>query len=42
MAVRSITTRLSLDGEQEFKRGMTAVNAQLKALVAELKAVTAE
>ena len=29
MAVRTITTKLALDGEQEFKRAMDEVNASL-------------
>lgn len=39
---RTISTRLELTGEQEFRKSMSAVNAQYKALQAEIKAVSAE
>lgn len=36
MAVRTITTRLALDGEAQFKQAMTSVNASLRAMKSEL------
>lgn len=36
MAVRTITTRLALDGETQFKQAMTSVNASLRAMKSEL------
>lgn len=36
MAVRTITTRLALDGEAKFKQEMTAVNASLRAMKSEI------
>lgn len=36
MAVRTITTRLALDGEQEFKREMSSVNSELKTIRTEM------
>lgn len=36
MAVRTITTRLALDGEAQFKQAMTGVNASLRAMKSEL------
>lgn len=37
MAVRTITTRLALDGEQEFKREMGEVNSRLKTQRSEMQ-----
>ena len=42
MATRNISTRISLDGEQEFKKQMTAVNGEMKNLKAEMRLVEAE
>lgn len=42
MAVRNITTRIALDGEQEFKQQMTSVNSELKTLKTEMKLVDSE
>lgn len=42
MAVRTISTSIKLDGEQEFKRQMDAVNSELKTLKSEMSLVTAE
>lgn len=36
MAVRTITTRLALDGEAQFKQAMTSVNSSLRAMKSEL------
>lgn len=36
MGVRTITTRLALDGESQFKQAMTSVNASLRAMKSEL------
>ncbi|NBI08650.1 phage tail tape measure protein [Colidextribacter sp. OB.20] len=36
MAVRTITTRLALDGEAQFKQAMTSVNASLRAMKSEI------
>lgn len=36
MAVRTITTRLALDGEAQFKQAMTSVNASLRAMKSEM------
>lgn len=36
MAVRTITTRLSLDGETQFKQAMTSINGALRNLKSEL------
>ena len=37
MAVRTITTRIALDGETEFKKSMTAVNGELRNLKSEMR-----
>lgn len=37
MATRSITTKISLDGEKEFKRQMADVNSELKTLRSEMQ-----
>ena len=37
MAVRTITTRLAIDGETQFKQALSAANASLSALRSELK-----
>lgn len=42
MATRTITTRLELDGEKEFKREMSEVNSHLKTLKTEMQKVEAE
>lgn len=42
MAVNDIGPRIGIDGEAEFKKSIAAVNAQMRALGAEMKAVTAE
>lgn len=42
MAVRTISTSLKLDGEQEFKRQMNSVNSELSTLKSEMSLVTAE
>lgn len=42
MATRNISTRISLDGEQEFKKQMTAVNGEMRNLKVELKLTEAE
>lgn len=42
MATRTITTRLALDGEQEFKRGLADVNSNLKTMKSEMGLVDAE
>ena len=42
MAVRTISTSIKLDGEQEFKRQMDTVNSELKTLKSEMSLVTAE
>ena len=42
MSVRTITTRLAIDGEQEFKKQMTAVNNELRTLKSEMKLADAE
>ena len=42
MAVRTISTRITLDGEQEFKQQMGAVNRELKNLSSEMKLLEAE
>ena len=42
MAVRQITTRLAVDGEQEFKREMSAVGNAMKTLKSEMSLVDAE
>ena len=36
MAVRTITTRLALDGETQFKQAMTSINGALRNLKSEL------
>lgn len=42
MAVRTISTAIKLEGEQEFKRQMGLVNSGLKTLKSEMSLVTAE
>lgn len=42
MAVRQITTRLAIDGEQEYKKQLAAVNRELGNLGAEMKRVDAQ
>lgn len=42
MAVRTISTAIKLEGEQEFKRQMGLVNSELKNLKSEMSLVTAE
>lgn len=42
MAVRTISTSIKLDGEQEFKKQMSSVNSELKTLKSEMALVTAE
>lgn len=42
MAVRQITTKFALDGEQEFKRQLSAVNRELGNLGQEMKLVDAQ
>ena len=36
MAVRTITTRLALDGERQFKNAMAGVNSSLREMESEL------
>ena len=42
MAVRTISTSIKLDGEQEFKKQMSSVNSELKTLKSDMALVTAE
>lgn len=42
MATRTISTRIALDGEAEFKKQMSQVNGELKNLKSEMSLVTAE
>lgn len=42
MAARQITTRLAIDGEQEYKKQLAAVNRELGNLGAEMKLVDAQ
>lgn len=42
MATRTITTRLAVDGETEFKRSMSSANSELKTLRSEMSLVDAE
>lgn len=42
MATRTISTRIALEGEQEFKRQMGAVNSELKTLGTEMQYVEAQ
>lgn len=42
MSVRQITTRLAIDGEQEYKKQLAAVNRELGNLGAEMKLVDAQ
>lgn len=42
MATRVISTRLSVDGEQEFKKQMTAVNGELRNLKTEMQLTDAQ
>lgn len=42
MAVRTITTRLTLDGEKQWKKEMAEINSALKTQASELKAVESQ
>lgn len=42
MATRTITTRLALDGEKEFKKSISDVNSNLKTMKSEMSLVDAE
>ena len=42
MAVRTITTSIILDGEQEFKKQMASVNSEMKNLKSDMALATAE
>lgn len=42
MAVRTISTSIKLDGEQEFKKQMSSVDSELKTLKSEMALVTSE
>lgn len=42
MATRSINTKISLDGEKEFKQAISNINSGLGVLNSEMKKVTAE
>lgn len=42
MAVRTISTSIKLDGEQEFKKQMASVNSEMKNLKSEMALATAE
>lgn len=42
MATRTITTKLAVDGEKEFKAQMAAVNNELRTLKSEMKLADAE
>lgn len=42
MATRTISTRIALDGEKEFKQQMGLVNSELKTLASEMTLATAE
>ena len=42
MATRTISTRITLDGEQEFKKQMSSVNSELRNLKSEMGLVEAE
>ncbi len=42
MAVRTISTRLAIEGEQEYKQKITQVNSELKTLDSELKLVESQ
>ena len=42
MAVRTITTRLTLDGEKQWKKEMSEINSALKTQASELKAVESQ
>lgn len=42
MSVRTISTRIALDGEAEFRREMSSVNGQLKNLKTELQLASSE
>lgn len=42
MAVRTISTSIKLEGEQEFKKQMSSVNSELKTLKSEMSLATAE
>ena len=37
MATRTISTRLVIDGEAEFKKAITSINAELRKMGSELK-----
>ena len=42
MASRSIATKVSIDGEKEYKSAITSINTSLRTLKAEMTAVTAQ
>lgn len=42
MAVRTVTTKLTVDGEKEFKRQLSEVNSSLKTMRSEMELVDAE
>ena len=42
MATRTITTRLAVDGETEFKRSLSEANSNLKVMRSEMSLVDAE
>lgn len=42
MAVRTITTKLAVDGEKEFKKALNAVNSSLSVMKSEMRLVDAE
>lgn len=42
MPVRTITTRLAIDGESQYRQSITNINSQLKALKSELALVTSQ
>lgn len=42
MATRTITTRIALDGEQEFKRQMSSVNSELRTSKTEMQLLEAQ
>ena len=42
MATRTISTRLVIDGEAEFKRAVTSINTELRKMSSELKLAEAQ
>ena len=42
MATRTVTTRLVIDGEAEFKKAITSINAELRKMSSELKLAEAQ